>query len=407
VGRKKHQRFSFRRLRYSLFLKLKIAKDRVEIFFQVPKYYRAVIKLRECKKSRRGIWADLLELYYRYKLPPEAYYLCRLWEVKKSDWKYYFGSPYREPQRSRLQQKVQPAEYQILFADKSVCEKLCKGVGVKMPRTLGIIGPDQNYKEKIPYLLNQSPEQKFIIKPIKGRGGGGIVLARKNGNEILIQLQNKTITLNEFNLLEESLIQEAILQDKRMSLFSPYSVNTIRVVTMYTKTDFVIIVAALFRCGIGESYVDNWSAGGVAVGIDIEAGKLQRFAYDKNGIRYTEHPTLKVKFENFVIPEWQAIIDLSKKVQTAFSCFRMLGLDIALRENGEPILIEINDVPDLLGQEQMCGPLLKIDKNLRAFGEYDLLINKYQRELYRNLLKKETTAAKEKEQDALKWSKRQ
>ena len=172
MGRKKHHRFSFRRLRYSLFLKLKIAKDRVETFFQVPIYYRAVIKLRECKKSRGGIWADLLELYYRYKLPPEAYYLGRLCEVEKSDWKYYFGSPYREPQRSRLQQKVQPAEYQILFADKSVCEKLCKGVGVKMPRTLGIIGPDQNSKEKIPYLLNQSPEQKFIIKPIKGRGGG-------------------------------------------------------------------------------------------------------------------------------------------------------------------------------------------------------------------------------------------
>lgn len=51
MGRKKHHRFSFRRLRYSLFLKLKIAKDRVETFFQVPKYYRAVIKLRERKKS--------------------------------------------------------------------------------------------------------------------------------------------------------------------------------------------------------------------------------------------------------------------------------------------------------------------------------------------------------------------
>ncbi len=361
----------------------------------LPKSYKATRKLREGKRARLGIWFDLLELYYRYKLPPEAYYLCRLWEVNRSDWKYYFGSPYREPQRSLLQKALQPTAYQILFSDKVICERLCREIGVKVPHTLAIIRPDQNYKDKISSLLHQYPEQKFIIKPVIGGGGHGVVLARKHENEISVQSSSETVTLDRFNLLKTSLIQEAVVQDKRMSLFSPYSVNTIRVVTMYTMADLVIIAAALFRCGRDESYVDNWSSGGVAVGIDVETGQLQRFAHDKNGIKYTEHPTSKVRFENFAIPEWTAILNLSKKIQGAFPCFRMLGLDIALQENGEPILIEINDIPDLLGQEQMCGPLLKIERNLRAFGEYDLLINKYQRELYRNLIKEGPIASDE------------
>lgn len=264
-----------------------------------------------------------------------------------------------------------------------------------MPHTLAIIRPDQNYKDKISSLLHQYPEQKFIIKPIKGRGGGGIVLARKDGNEILIQLQNKIMTLNEFNLLEESLIQEAVVQDKKMSVFSPNSVNTVRVITMYTNTGSVIILGASFRSGVGESYVDNWSAGGVSVGIDVETGKLKKFGYDKNSIKYPKHPTSMVKFENFVVPEWAAISDLAKTVQMAFPFYKLLGLDIALREPGEPVLIEINRAPDLLGLEQKFGPLLKIERNLRTFGEYDLLINKYQRELYKNLIKEGPIASDE------------
>jgi len=389
MGNKKHYRFSFRKSRQILILKLRLIKDRIESFLRLPKCYSAIIRSRQYTKSRLGIWLDLLELYFRYKIPPESYFLCWLWCVPRSNWKYYFGSNYGEPQRTRLEKSVQPSKYQILFADKDICERLCRSMGIRVPITLGIVRPDQNYKEKISRLLEQSAEHIFVIKPIIGGGGRGIVLAKKYENNIVIQSKSETIGLDKFNLSDTVLLQEAIRQDKRMSVFSSYSVNTIRAVTMYTKKDFVIIIAALFRCGVGESYVDNWSAGGVAIGIDVETGKLQKFGYDKNGNRYTEHPTSKVKFENFVIPEWTAIVNLSKKIQMAFPCYRILGLDIALQEGGEPVLIEINEAPDLLGQEQMSGPILKLERNLRAFGEYDLLINKYQRELYRNLLGRE------------------
>jgi hypothetical protein len=254
-----------------------------------------------------------------------------------------------------------------------------------MPHTYGIISPDQDYKEKIASWINNSAKDTLFIKPLRGSAGRGIVLARKINNSIFIQSKKGLRPLHDFSLVENAIVQEALKQDSRMSAFSSSSVNTIRVVTIYTKKESIIVLGATMRCGVGESYVDNWSAGGVAVGIDYIKGQLKKYGYDKKGNRYIEHPTSKVVFKDFIIPEWKRIIDVAVKIQKAFSCYRLLGMDIALQENVGPVLIEVNESPDLLFQEQTSGPLLRVGQNLQSFGEYDILVNKFQKELYDNL----------------------
>ena len=118
--------------------------DRCIKFFFLPDCYLNVIKDKECKKSRVSVARDLLEIFFSYNGP------CRLWDVDKSEWKYYYGSNYHAHQRARLLATVQPQQYEILFRDKAVCEILCRGIGIKnIPHTYGIISPDQNYTEKI------------------------------------------------------------------------------------------------------------------------------------------------------------------------------------------------------------------------------------------------------------------
>ena len=86
-----------------------------------------------------------------------------------------------------------------------------------------------------------------------------------------------------------------------------------------------------------------------------------------------------------MVPEWERICTAAAAIQKAFPFYRMLGLDIAIDQNGEPVLIEINGSPDLAGQEQMSGALLRSKPVLRAFGEYCLLVNRHQRKLYVSL----------------------
>jgi glutathione synthase/RimK-type ligase-like ATP-grasp enzyme len=328
---------------------------------------------------------DLIELFFGYKTFPDNYGPCRLWEVDKSNWKFYYGSNYQSYQRARLQRKVQPPEYRILFDDKAVCERLCRETGVSMPHTYGVIGPEQNYKEKIISWINSSVADALIVKPLRGSAGRGIILVKFIHNNIFIQSEKGLTPFHDFNLMEDAIVQKVLKQDSRMSAFASCSVNTVRVVTMYTKEESIIVMGATMRCGVGESYVDNWTAGGVAVGIDYETGRLKKYAYDKKGNRYVEHPTSKVVFEGFIIPEWRHIIDAAVKIQKAFPCYRILGMDIALQENGGLVLIEVNDSTDLLFQEQTSGPLFQSEPVLRAFGQYDLLVNRHQRELYDSL----------------------
>ncbi|MCD6356197.1 MAG: hypothetical protein J7L66_02830, partial [Anaerolineaceae bacterium] len=306
--------------------------DRFFQFFSLPDCYLKAIRFEECKKSRVGIALDLLDLFFGYKTFPDNYIPCRLWEIPKNEWKFYYGSNYHPYQRAKLRRKVQPSEYQILFNDKGICEKLCRNIGVRLPHTYGTINPHTNYKEKIESWFRNSSAETLFIKPLSGRAGIGIVLAKIINNKIMIQDKNGFILLDDFDLMENAIVQELLKQDSRMAVFSSSSVNTIRVLTMITNNRSIIFISAVMRCGIGESYVDNISAGGIAAGIECETGKLNKYAYDMKGNSHIKHPISKIMFKDFIIPEWERILEAAARVQNSFPFYRLLGLDIALSE---------------------------------------------------------------------------
>ena len=216
--------------------------------------------------------------------------------------------------------------------------------------------------------------------------GRDIAMAELAANAMVIKSGQKSTLLDHYVLRERAIVQDILKQDARMAAFSSSSVNTLRVVTMLTMQDKVIVVNASFRSGVGSAFVDNWSAGGVSVGVECRKGRLKKYAYDKKSNRYATHPTSGVVFENHPVPEWDRVCSTAVAVQKAFSFYRLLGLDMAIDQNGEPVLIELNGAPDLAGLEQKAGPLLRSEPVLRAFGEYDLLVNKHQRRLYAGLV---------------------
>jgi hypothetical protein len=226
--------------------------------------------------------------------------------------------------------------------------------------------------------------------------GRDIVLAEPAENGIIIKSPQGPAPLDDFILREKAIVQDVVSQDPRMAAFSSSSVNTLRVVTMLTPQDQAIIVNASFRSGVANAFVDNWSAGGVSVGVDCVNGVLKEFAYDKKSNRYSAHPTSGIVFEQYPVPEWDRVRATAAAIQRAFPFYRLIGLDMALDKNGDPVLIEANGAPDLAGLEQKAGPLLKSEIVLRAFGEYDLLINRHQRNLYAALLQSDRTSDKKK-----------
>lgn len=350
-------------------------------FIALPYCYFKLINWKQCKTSHYQVLKDILHIFFRLKYFPDNYSPCRFWEIDRKEWNYYYGSTYHPYQRHRLRKEVQPFDYQILFNDKEVCEKLCAGFDIKMPKSFGIIDKNSNYHEILRSIFNGYGVDKLIIKPVLGHAGIGIVMAFKEQDQIFIKRRGNITPLSDFVLTDRSIIQEVIVQEKRIASISSSSVNTIRVVTLLAKSNETIVISSSMRFSVGDSYVDNWSAGGVAVGVNYETGRLKSTAYDKFGNKYHQHPVSRKVFLDFQIPYWDEVLCLAMKVQNIFTFYKLLGMDIAVTRDG-PVLIEINANPDIIFQEQTSGPLLKNKDVFLKFKEYNLLINSFQRGLY-------------------------
>src|SRR4030042_3451487 len=376
----------YRSRKQTFFPKVRLGYERTKHVFRLPGCYRKVRAFKDCKKSGIALAFDLLTLFFSYKTFPDHYGLCRLWEVDRNEWKYYYGSNYHPRQHSRLKATVQPFDYRVLFNDKYLCVLLCSAMGIRTPQTYGVINPNEDYRAQIRRWLQSHDLGPLIIKPLFGERGRGIVLAERSNDTVVIRKAEAIIPLQDYCLKEQAIVQEVVSQDSRMAAFSPHSVTTHRVLTMITPQDQVLIINAYLRTGVGNAYVDNFSAGGVSPGLDLQTGNMKTYAYDKDWHRYVKHPTTGIVFEGYQIPDWSRLLSAAMSIQRSFSFYRLLGQDLAIDQSGEPVVIELNGAPDLISLEQKVGPLLKSEPVLRAFGEYDLLVNKHQRRLYAGLV---------------------
>lgn len=176
-----------------------------------------------------------------------------------------------------------------------------------------------------------------IIKPSASSGGGHRI--------VFWDAETDTDSVFEEIFIERRsyVVQERLKQHERMAALNPGSVNTIRMETLLWKNE-VRLLSCLVRMGGKGSKVDNLSSGGMSCGINLENGQLSSNAYDfyRLGVTYEKHPD-GCRFEGFVIPNWNKCVDLVKNAAPRFGRIaKLIGWDIAIAENGEPVLIECN-----------------------------------------------------------------
>lgn len=157
------------------------------------------------------------------------------------------------------------------------------------------------------------------------------------------QLFNSLVSAkNEKYIIEETMTQIACLRE-----FHPWSINTVRIVTVYDNIhDCVHIMNARLRIGNKKNPVDNFHFDGIGANIDIDSGIINSVGYDVYNNRYVEHPITHKQIIGFKLPYWDAckqfITDAAKKLPTV----RYVGWDLVILENGQFALLEANDNAD-------------------------------------------------------------
>lgn len=156
---------------------------------------------------------------------------------------------------------------------------------------------------------------------------------------------------------QQMIFQPVVEQHRSLAALNPSSVNTIRINTLRTG-DSVESHVATMRIGRLGRIVDNAAAGGLCVKVDMESGRLGRYARMKPPIstrQFEHHPDTGVAFGSIVVPFWAEVKELVRRGARAMAPLRSLGWDIAVTPNG-PMVIETNAAwaPEVF---QLCEPL--------------------------------------------------
>ena len=231
------------------------------------------------------------------------------------------------------------------YCDKNICDLLFPGENVAHYYLKNMHG--YYYFEGKPVSKEEAIElcgnlKEVIIKPaLKSKGNGVQLMSFAKG----VNEKGETVEQVFKRYKSDFLIQKRVKQHKDMAALNPSSLNTIRVLS-YRSGMEVLIIYSVIRIGRAGQVVDNQCAGGISTTItsDGKLGKVAFGGYSTDNILKTDSG---VVLEGYQIPSYDKSMEMVKRLHLRLPYFNIIGWDIAIEEDGNPILIEINTSPGL------------------------------------------------------------
>ncbi len=274
----------------------------------------------------------------------------------------------REGNRTNVRSPYGEYNSLILLRDKYVFSAQIIGtVGPRaVPKTLALIDrghvfvPDRN--EWVEFAEFCRTDLKGVFKIVDGTFGDNVFPGEIRDGAILANGRSYTPEemLETFGK-KRYIIQELVEQHPALQAFGTKCVNTIRTITIMGKSGKVSVFAAFLRVGTDtESFVDNRAKGGLAIGVELETGRLMRYGlpHARFGEKVEVHPLSGIVFDGFQLPYWEEITELVCSAHRQFPNLRSIGWDVAIREDG-PVLLEGNDSWEISGPQDTYGGLKK------------------------------------------------
>ena len=155
------------------------------------------------------------------------------------------------------------------------------------------------------------------------------------------------------------ILQRRVIQSDGMNVLNPYAINTLRIVTI-NRNGQCYVLSSLLRVGtLKTGNVDNWAAGGLAIGIQ-DNGHLKEYGFFKpdHGLKTSSHPDTGLVFTDFRVPQFEEACKIACMAHRCFYNIQAIGWDIAITEDG-PIFIEGNDNFEISLHQACDRPLKK------------------------------------------------
>lgn len=304
------------------------------------------------RKSLRQQWREARELYERYDCIPYHYFKHRLYERSaRPDFIDYM--PAKLIQRFRNDRT--PPSLVHMTNDKLKTVRVLAGSGICCVKTLFSVSADgtvlrgdgDSVAADTAAEVLRGHAGALFVKPIDSRAGiGARSISSAEVNPALIESMRNVV------------VQPVLRNHPIIDSLNGSALNTVRVATL-VEDGRCTVIAACLRVAQGNAVVDNWSRGGIAVGVDLTTGALDRTGVTnaKYGRRVHEmHPDTGVRFSSVTLPWWRETLELAERAALGLQPHVTLGLDIAITPHG-PVFVEANEAADFFFLQEACGPL--------------------------------------------------
>lgn len=185
-----------------------------------------------------------------------------------------------------------------------------------------------------------------FIKPFgKGKGNG---VHHITWNDGAFYMDDQPVTEQKLSKMlshqKDWYLSETVKQHPYADGLYIKTVNTIRIITLRDpKTKRFKVFFAVQRIGTSQTIpVDNGSQGGLVCKIDLDTGRLSHGRRLHDCEIYEVHPDSGTRFEDVVIPDWQALKQEILSLAERFPYLHFIAWDAIKMPDGQNCVIEAN-----------------------------------------------------------------
>jgi len=237
--------------------------------------------------------------------------------------------------------------------DKLLTKKMLKKAKVPHPKLLGVLTKVAQVRA-----FNWSKlKDGFAIKPVRGFGGQGILLIKKQTKEkdLFLTVDGKTIGVEDLvlhsldiiegkfshnNLPDKAMVEERIKIHPKFKKMAVGGAPDVRVIVFNR-----VPVMAMLRLPTEESNGKaNLHQGAIGLGIDMATGITTHGVYKNGSVKY--FPDTNIKVNGITVPSWNKILKMSVETEIV-SKLNYLSVDMLIDEDQGPVVLELNDQPGL------------------------------------------------------------